>query len=86
MIYGAGATRLGSIVGGGVKEGQRLKKRFFEAVPAFKKLTDKTVSEADNYGYLIGLDGRRIKVRSPHAALNTLLQGLVLLCANNGSS
>ena len=75
MIYGAGATRLGSIVGGGVKEGQRLKKRFFEAVPAFKKLTDKTVSEADNYGYLIGLDGRRIKVRSPHAALNTLLQG-----------
>ena len=33
------------------------------------------MSEADNYGYLIGLDGRRIKVRSPHAALNTLLQG-----------
>ena len=26
-------------------------------------------------GYLVGLDGRRLLVRSEHAALNTLLQG-----------
>ena len=38
MIYGAGATRLGSIVGGGVKEGQRLKKRFLRLYQHSKNL------------------------------------------------
>jgi DNA polymerase I-like protein with 3'-5' exonuclease and polymerase domains len=31
-------------------------------------------SAVDKKGYLIGLDGRRLAIRSEHAALNTLLQ------------
>lgn len=42
-------------------------------MPALSKLVS-GVRAASKKGYLIGLDGRRLHIRSPHAALNTLLQ------------
>jgi DNA polymerase-1 len=79
-LYGAGDEKLGSIVGGGQAAGRRLKKRFYERWPGVAKLQsriDKTIKER---GYLTGLDGRILPVRS-HASLNTLLQsgGAVLM-------
>ena len=74
LLYGAGDAKMGLIVGGGRKEGKEMKEKFFTALPAFKKLSEK-VAEASERGWLKGLDGRRLPVRSPHAALNTLLQG-----------
>jgi DNA polymerase I-like protein with 3'-5' exonuclease and polymerase domains len=41
----------------------------------------KAVTKAAERGYLIGLDGRRIPIRSAHAALNTLLQSAGALIA-----
>jgi DNA polymerase-1 len=39
------------------------------------------VKKAAERGYLIGLDGRRLHIRSSHAALNTLLQSAgALIC------
>lgn len=39
------------------------------------------MQEAAERGYLIGLDGRRLHIRSAHAALNTLLQSAgALIC------
>lgn len=79
-LYGAGDSKIGSIVGGSVKHGKELKERFFKQLPAYKKLRD-MVDEACKKGYLKGLDGRRLHVRSTHAALNTLLQGAgAILC------
>ena len=46
---------------------------FFDNLPSFKALTDK-VERASTKGYLKGLDGRKIFIRSKHAALNSLLQ------------
>ena len=43
-------------------------------LPALKKLRDQ-VQQASQRGFLLGIDRRKIYVRSPHAALNTLLQG-----------
>ena len=43
-------------------------------MPALKNLRNK-VQEAGERGYIKGLDGRIFQVRSPHSALNTLLQG-----------
>jgi DNA polymerase I len=74
LLYGAGDAKMGTIVGGGRKEGKEMKEKFFTALPAFKKLATKVAGAAER-GYLIGLDSRRLPVRSPHAALNTLLQG-----------
>jgi DNA polymerase-1 len=73
MIDGAGDTKLGATVGGDERRGSALRKRFESAVPAFKMLKD-SVAAASRKGYLYGLDGRRLPIRSQHAALNTLLQ------------
>jgi DNA polymerase I-like protein with 3'-5' exonuclease and polymerase domains len=74
FLYGAGDAKIGSITGDGRAEGKRLKEKFLSGLPALKSLQDR-VERAAAKGYLTGLDGRRIAVRSSHAALNTLLQG-----------
>ena len=73
FLYGAGNEKIGSIVGGGERKGGQLKKAFLSATPSLAKLIDKVQRNAGK-GTLPGLDGRRVHVRSEHAALNTLLQ------------
>ena len=74
LLYGAGDEKLGSVAGGGRSVGTRLRQSFFDNLPAFKTLKNR-VGSASERGYLKGLDGRKLFVRSEHAALNTLLQG-----------
>ena len=74
LIYGAGDKKLGNVVGGGLQDGKRLRQHFFDNKPTFKHLGDK-VKRSAKKGYLKGLDGRKIYVRSEHSALNSLLQG-----------
>ena len=74
FLYGAGDGKIGEIVGKGPREGKRLKKQFLRSLPALGKLVKLVQTKAENNGFLIGLDGRHLHVRSPHAALNTLLQ------------
>ncbi len=73
LLYGAGDEKLGSVVGGNKRDGAQLRKHFFDNLPAFKHLKD-SVGRAASKGFLKGLDGRKLYVRSEHAALNTLLQ------------
>lgn len=73
FLYGAGDAKIGSIVGGSSKDGKRLKEKFLQATPALRNLRE-SVGKAAKRGYLIGLDKRRLHIRSEHAALNTLLQ------------
>lgn len=80
FLYGAGAGKIGSIVGKGAKEGAQLKARFLKKLPALANLIER-VQQASKRGYLVGLDGRRLKVRSEHSALNVLLQSAgALIC------
>ena len=60
-------------MGGTAEDGKKLKANFLAKTPALKKLRNK-VMEAAKRGWLKGLDGRRIPVRSSHSALNALLQ------------
>ena len=73
LLYGAGDAKLGSVAGGSRATGERLKKRFMSNLPAFADLKTRVASEAAQ-GWVRGLDGRRLTIRSEHAALNTLLQ------------
>ena len=73
-IYGAGDEKIGKLAGGGAHTGKKIKETFLEKTPALAKLKDKIKKMAEK-GSLPGLDGRRLYVRSPHKALNTLLQG-----------
>jgi DNA polymerase-1 len=74
FMYGAGASKIGKIVGKGAKEGQQLIDRFLSNMPALKRVRD-SVTETAKRGKIRGIDGRLLYVRSPHSALNTLLQG-----------
>lgn len=74
LVYGAGDEKIGSVVGGNRKQGRELKQRFLTNLPSLKTLKDK-VQQAARRGFLKGLDGRKIYIRSEHAALNSLLQG-----------
>lgn len=73
FLYGAGDAKIGSIVGGSARDGRRLKDKFLSNTPSLGRLRD-NVTHAAARGYLKGLDGRNVFVRSEHAALNTLLQ------------
>ena len=73
FLYGAGDAKIGSIVGGTAKDGKRLKAKFLSNTPALGRLRER-VGVASGRGYVLGLDRRRVAVRSEHAALNTLLQ------------
>ena len=73
FLYGAGDAKIGTIVGGTARDGRVLKQRFLRNTPSLESLRER-ISRAAGRGYLTGLDGRRLRVRSEHAALNTLLQ------------
>lgn len=73
-LYGAGDNKIGEIVGGGAAQGKKLKASFLKKTPALKQLKEQVETTSKANGYLKGLDGRTLPIRSPHAALNTLLQ------------
>lgn len=74
FLYGAGDEKIGSIIGKGASAGRRLKKMFLDKTPALKRLREDVMAAVERRGSLKGIDGRTLHIRSPHAALNTLLQ------------
>ena len=74
FLYGAGPDKIGKIVGAGKEQGKMLIKRFLSNLPALKRLREQ-VEDAGKRGRIKAIDGRYLKVRSAHSALNTLLQG-----------
>jgi DNA polymerase-1 len=86
FLYGAGDVKIGSIVspeadeGTQKKVGRKLKRKFLASTPALRQLRQAVVEKAEK-GPLKGLDGRLLRIRSTHAALNTLLQSAGALIA-----
>lgn len=79
-LYGAGDEKIGSIVclpntpiAIMKARGRELKAKFQDGLPAYKQLVKRIAKEARR-GYLIGLDGRKLWVKSAHSALNLQLQ------------
>ena len=87
LMYGAGDGKLGTITAPDSsasvqeKHGKKLRSKFYKAIPALKLLTEAVQTTAKNRGFLFGVDGRKLMIRSQHSALNTLLQsaGAVLM-------
>ncbi len=84
FLYGAGDAKIGKLIGGDATDGKRIKRKFLAATPAIKSLREavqNSIVETEHgrvvrwkRHYLKGLDGRLLHVRSPHSALNLLLQ------------
>ena len=83
LIYGEGNEKLGAVARGSKQLGTRLRKQFIDNLPSYKALTDR-VEGAARKGFLKGLDGRKLYVRTRHAALNTLLQGAGAIVMKQG--
>ena len=91
-MYGAGNAKIGEIVNGTEEDGKRLKEKFLKNTPAIKKLQSSIKNTLAPFNrreqkrkwkrrHLIGLDGRKLHVRSLHSALNLLLQSAgALIC------
>lgn len=91
-LYGGGNAKIGEIIGGTEEDGKKLKAKFLKNTPAIKKLQSTIKDTLAPYDigagcrkykrkYLIGLDGRKLYVRSLHSALNLLLQSAgALIC------
>lgn len=74
FVLGAGDKKLGQIIEGTKADGKDLRERFLENMPGLKKLR-KTCEEDARQGWMRGIDGRRIPVKSAHFALSSYLQG-----------
>lgn len=82
LIYGAGDAKIGrDFANGSARAGKKLKESFYQANPAFKSLRDAISFQVKKNKGLVGLDGRFLPIRSPHKAMNQLLQsaGAVLM-------
>ena len=75
FLYGAGDAKIGSVIGGNKAEGKRVKQSFLANFGTLKTFRNRITREAEQNGFIKGLDGRKIFIRSSHAALNSLLQG-----------
>jgi len=75
FLYGAGSAKIGTVVGGSAKEGQRLIDSFLRNTPKLQELRQKVSRIYSTKETLPGLDGRKLLCRSEHSAVNTLLQG-----------
>jgi len=80
ILYGGGAKKTGSIISPDAsedtqyKQGKKTIDTFYSNLPAIKRLKDLIEERIAQRGYLTGIDGRRLQIRSKHSALNQLLQ------------
>lgn len=80
MLYGGGDEQLGWIIDplAAISLQERLgrdsKRRFMAGVRGFDLMKSNLELSVKRRGWLRGIDGRRVPIRKPHAALNTQLQ------------
>ena len=75
-LYGASDRKLAQIsreAGGPIKDGKEIRRRMNEGITGLGKLSQGIQRRAEK-GSFKAIDGRHIKLKSPHSALNFLLQ------------
>jgi DNA polymerase-1 len=88
LIYGAANPKLGKTMIDACRDvnvnpptmnesalGARVRAAYMRSIVGLEELTKLVQVTSKKRGYLIGLDGRHLPVRSLHSALNTLFQG-----------
>ena len=84
LMYGCGNAKLAATLGRSKGQGKKLRQVFWDANPALAALKDDVDKAVDRRGYLIGLDGRKLYVRSKHSALNLLFQSAAAIIFKYG--
>lgn len=82
--YGASAGKIAKTIGADLKTGETVFNAFWEAALPLAKLKDKLKEYWERQGgkkFILGIDGRKVPTRSPHAILNSLFQSAGVICA-----
>ena len=74
FLYGAGPAKIAKILNSNIAKANSVINKFLDSLPKLNELREKTFKEANSKQKILGLDGRYLHIRHPHAALNTLLQ------------
>ena len=74
LLYGAQPHKVATTAGVQEKYGKILYDTFWKANPALEALKRDVEAAYKKRGFLIGIDGRKLLIRSLHALLNTLFQ------------
>jgi hypothetical protein len=74
ILFGAGNAKLAAQLGVSQREAKRIRDRFLKGLPRLQALVKSLKNVWKQRGYILGLDGRKIFVRSEHMLLVYLLQ------------
>lgn len=76
LLYGAAAPKLQKMLGLSPSEADQMYEDYWDAVPPLKKLRDDLVAywERVDKDHIVGIDGRKLRARSPHSLINLLFQ------------
>ena len=85
FIYGCGDKKLGEILSISLEEAKKVRQRFMKNLPALKILIDAVKHKFRSYGYLNGIDGRKLFCRAEFSSLNTLLQSCGAILVKQGT-
>lgn len=73
-LLGAGVLKTSLILKCTMNEAKEAREKFLRDIPALRDLVNRSKKAAEK-GYLVGLDGRRLPIKSAHYALSVYLQG-----------
>ena len=82
-LYGAAYPKLMKMLGLSDTEAKKMYEDFWDSVAPLKALRDDLTKawEENNKSYIVGIDGRKIRVRSQHSLINALFQSGGAICA-----
>lgn len=83
ITYGAQAPKVAKTIGSDMYTGQMVYDAFWEAAKPLALLKERLHDFWVKTGkkYILGIDGRKVPTRSPHAILNSLFQSGGVICA-----
>jgi len=85
FIYGCGDKKLGEILDVTHQEAKRVRERFNKNLPALGMLISAVRQKFRDFGYLKGIDGRKLICRAEFSSLNTLIQSCGALLVKQGT-
>lgn len=74
LLYGCSAAKLATVLGKPASKAKQMYEDYLEANPAVRIVKEQLEEQFNQYGYIIGIDGRPLTIRYKHALLNSLLQ------------
>jgi len=83
LIYGASVAKITKMLNVSPEQGKDTYDAFWQAMLPLKMLKDNLLLhwEKNDKKYIRGIDGRKIRARSPHSLLNALFQSAGVICA-----